>query len=155
MPSTHHGILVHVVFSTKNRSKTIRSQWQEELYAYIGGICREHKATLIAAGGTNDHLHLLTKIHPAVAISNTVKLIKGNSSRWISQEFDIGNKFQWQAGFGAFSVSQSNCETLQRYIARQEEHHRKSTFQEEYCALLKKHNIEFNPQYVFDEEVVG
>jgi REP element-mobilizing transposase RayT len=154
MPSTHHGIQIHIVFSTKNRLKTIRPQWQDELYAYIGGICREHKSNLLAAGGTKDHLHLLVKIHPSFAISDTIKLIKGNSSRWINQEQDHRDKFQWQTGYGAFSVSLSNSDVVQRYIANQEAHHRKRSFQEEYFEILKKHKIEFDDRFVFDQEVV-
>ena len=85
MPSTHHGILIHVVFSTKQRFKLLSKDWRDDVYAYMGGTATEHKSTLLSAGGVEDHVHLLLKTHPSFAISDTVKLIKGNASRWINE----------------------------------------------------------------------
>jgi putative transposase len=95
MSSTHHGILIHIIFSTKLRAPVIANAWQDDLFAYIGGTAKDHKATLIAAGGIEDHVHLLAKIHPSFAISNTVKLIKDNSSRWINEQRKAKAKFEW------------------------------------------------------------
>ena len=152
MPSTHHGILLHVVFSTKQRRKLLDSSWREDLFAYMGGITHEHQATLLKAGGVEDHVHLLIKLHPSFPISETVKLIKGNSSRWINRNQKTSGKFEWQKGYGAFSVSESMAGTVKQYIANQEKHHQKQTFCGEYLALLKKHNIVFDLKFVFDDE---
>ena len=152
--SSHHGLLVHVVFSMKFRKPVIHNDWRDDLFAYIGGTIRDHKAVLIRAGGVEDHIHLLIKFHPSFAISKTIQLLKANSSKWINANEKTKIKFQWQSGYGAFSVSQSMVETTKAYIANQREHHRKATFQEEYLKFLTKHRIEFDPQHVFEEVVV-
>ena len=155
MPTTHHGILIHVVFSTKQRFKLLKSAWRNELFAYIGGITKENKSMLLKAGGVEDHVHLLLKMSPAYSISETVKLIKGNSSRWINEQRKVNARFSWQRGYGAFSVSESQMEIVGNYIANQETHHLRRSFEDEYLELLKKHRIEFDPKYVFDDEVVA
>lgn len=152
--STHHGLLVHVVFSTKYRKPYLSDQWRDELFAYIGGVVQDHKSTLLKAGGIEDHVHLLIRIHPEFAISKTVQLLKANSSRWINEQNKIPGKFQWQVGYGAFSVSQSMAETVKEYIANQKEHHRKQTFESEYLLILQKHAISYDPAYVFEAEIV-
>jgi REP element-mobilizing transposase RayT len=154
MPSTHHGILLHIVFSTKNRQKLILPSWRDDLFAYMGGIAEEHKAVNLCSGGIEDHVHLLVKIHPSFAIADTVKLIKANSSRWVNQEQKTENKFEWQRGYGVFSVSQSQSEIVKKYIRSQAEHHRRRTFQEEYLEILRRYGIEFDERYVFDEEII-
>jgi REP element-mobilizing transposase RayT len=153
--STHHGILIHTVFSTKLRMKVLRFDWQEELFRFIGGIVTEHKAALLRAGGIEDHVHLLLKIHPQFAISDTMQLLKANSSRWINEQRKIAAKFEWQKGYGAFSVSQSMSDSVKRYIDNQREHHQRISFEDEYIATLKKHGIEYDPRYVFDSEHIG
>lgn len=155
MSSTHHGILIHAVFSTKFRQKIIHQSWEQELWKYIGGLAHEHKAILLAAGGIEDHIHLLLRIHPSFAISDTMKLLKANSSRWVNESRKIRTKFEWQRGYGAFSVSQSMADVVKGYIGRQREHHRTMTFREEYLEMLKRHEIEFDERYVFDEEILG
>ena len=154
MSSTHHGILVHIVFSTKLRFPLLHDDWRDELFAYIGGTVRKHKATILKSGGIADHIHLLAKIHPAYAISETVNLIKANSSRWINQQRKIDTRFEWQRGYGVFSVSQSMVASVKDYLANQAEHHKTQSFREEYLTLLTKHRIEFDDQYVFDEQIV-
>ena len=155
MPSTHHGILIHVIFSTKQRFKLIKSDWKQDLYSVIGGITREHKSTLVRAGGVEDHVHLLLKIHPSFAIADTIKLIKGNSSRWINHNRKVQARFAWQKGYGAFSVSESMSDTVKRYIDNQEKHHQTQSFRNEYLSILRKHKIEFDSSYVFDDEIVS
>lgn len=155
MPSTHHGILIHVVFSTKQRFKLLHKDWREDLLAYMGGTASAHKSTLLRAGGVEDHVHLLLKIHPAFAISETVKTLKGNASKWINEQRKFPARFEWQKGYGAFSVSESMSDTVKRYIENQEEHHQRQSFEDEYRAILKKHNIEYEPKFVFDDEHVG
>ena len=155
MPTTHHGILIHTVFSTKQRFKLLHADWRDELYAYMGGIAKEHKAHLIAAGGVEDHVHLLLKTHPSFAIAETIKLIKGNSSKWINDQRKISARFGWQRGYAAFSVSVSMADIVEAYINRQEEHHAKQSFEDEYFVMLRKHRIEFDERFVFDDEIIG
>lgn len=155
MSQTHHGLLIHVIFSTKNRSPVIDESWQDELFAYVGGIAKEHKAIVLASGGTDDHIHLLVKIHPSFAISDTVRHLKANSSRWINKQQKVNCRFEWQRGYGAFSVSQSNSEAVKAYIRGQREHHQARPFRDEYLEFLVRHRIEFDERYVFDEEVVS
>src|SRR3990167_11248537 len=150
--STHHGILLHVVFSTKYRKPLLHADWQDELFAYIGGTVKDHKATLLKSGGIEDHVHLLLRIHPEFAISKTIQLLKANSSKWINDGQKTTTEFRWQRGYGAFSVSQSMTETVKQCLANQREHHRHQSFDDEYLAMLRKHNVEFDPQYVFEME---
>ena len=154
MPSTHHGILLHVVFSTKQRRSLLRVDWRDDLFAYMGGVAREHKSIILQAGGIEDHVHLLIKLHPSFAISDTVKFIKGNSSRWINRNQPSLGKFEWQKGYGAFSVSESKADVVKQYIANQQAHHRKQSFRDEYLMLLEKHKIVFDSKFVFDDEVI-
>jgi putative transposase len=153
--STYHGILIHVVFSTKYRKPLLSNTWRDELFGYIGGAVKDHKATLLKAGGVEDHVHLLLRTHPQFAISKTVQLLKANSSNWINEQRKTPGKFEWQRGYGAFSVSRSMIESVKQYIANQREHHQKQTFQDEYLQMLRLHEIEFDPKYVFEEEIVG
>lgn len=153
--STHHGILLHVVFSTKHRFKCISENWSDDLYGYIGGTIKDHDATLLASGGVEDHVHLLMKISPRYAISSTIQLLKANSSRWVNEHSKARAKFSWQRGYGAFSVSESMAQTVRNYIKNQREHHRLQTFEDEYLTLLRRHKIEFDPRFVFEQEIVG
>jgi putative transposase len=153
--STHHGILLHVVFSTKYRFKCISQEWSDDLYAYMGGTVREHDAVLLTSGGTEDHVHLLMKVSPKYAISSTVQLLKANASRWVNENRKVAAKFSWQRGYGAFSVSESMAENVRRYIKSQREHHQRQTFQDEYLELLRRHQIEFDPKFVFEQEVIA
>ena len=135
--STHHGLLIHVIFSTKLRQPLLHDNWRDDLHAYIGGIARDHQATLLAAGSIEDHIHLLLRIHPSYAIADTVKLIKANLSRWINETHKITGRFEWQRGYGAFSVSQSMSDTVKRYIAQQRQHHQNQSFQDENLETLR------------------
>ncbi|MCC9654949.1 IS200/IS605 family transposase [Rhodopirellula halodulae] len=155
MPSTHANILLHAVFSTKNRFKLIRDDWQDELFAYIGGTLREHKANLVKAGGVEDHVHLLFQSHPSFAIADTLRLIKANSSKWINEQRKVPAKFQWQTGYGVFSVSQSVKAAVSRYIDRQREHHAKQSYESEFLQLLDLHCVQYRKEFVFDQELHG
>ncbi|MDB4766997.1 IS200/IS605 family transposase [bacterium] len=116
--SSHDGILVHVVFSTKFRKPVLHDDWRDELLAYIGGTIKDHKAVLLRSGGIEDHVHLSIKFHPSFAISSTIQMLKANSSKWINSESKTKQKFQWQSGYGAFSVSQSMADSVKDYIAK-------------------------------------
>jgi putative transposase len=154
MPNTYTNLLFHIVYSTKYRKPLIARPWQDDLYGYIGGIIRSEKGVLLTACGMTDHLHLLAKLPPTIAISDMLRLIKTNASKWSNERDDV-RYFEWQIGYAAFSVSESQTGRLRRYIRTQEEHHRKISFREEYLALSRKHKIEFAERYVFEEEHIA
>ncbi|WP_149497683.1 IS200/IS605 family transposase [Roseiconus lacunae] len=153
--ASHHGILVHVVFSTKYRRPVLLDDWRDDLFAYMGGTIREHKAVLLKSGGVEDHVHLLIKFHPQFAISSTIQMLKANSSKWVNEQQKTRFKFQWQTGYGAFTVSQSMADVVKEYISKQREHHQRLSFQQEYLAILRKHQIDFDPKYVFEQELAS
>jgi len=136
---------VHVIFSTKDRRKSIAKEWQPRLWAYLGGICKHHDMVPLAAGETENHVHLLLCLPPTLALAKAVLLLKANSSKWMNEQ---GKGFAWQIGYGAFSVSSSNLDQVTRYIQNQEAHHRKTSFEEEFRALLRKHGVECDPKYL-------
>jgi len=146
MPNTYTNLVYHVVFSTKFRKPAIDPEIQRELYAYIGGIVRDEGGTLLEIGGMPDHVHLLIKLKPSVALSDLLRRIKGNSSKWLNETRD----FHWQEGFSAFTVSESVVEQVRHYIRNQEEHHRKLNYQDELRALLTKHGVAFDERYLWD-----
>lgn len=137
---------VHVVFSTKDRRKTIAKEWQPRLWAYLAGICKNYEMTALAIGGTDNHVHVLLRLPPKLALARAVLVLKANSSKWMGEQ---GIKFSWQEGYGSFSVSSSNLDQVHRYIENQEAHHRKASFEEEFRALLRKHGVEYDPKFVF------
>ncbi|MDT5156316.1 MAG: REP-associated tyrosine transposase [Acidobacteriota bacterium] len=148
MPHTFTSLLAHIIFSTKDRAPLIAADVQPQLHAYMGGILRELKATPLIVNGVNDHVHLLVGLPPTASVSDTLRLLKANSSRWLHETYR--KPFAWQSGYGAFSVSRSNLEAVRKYIAHQEEHHRRMSFKEEFMSLLRKHNIEFDEQFIWN-----
>jgi putative transposase len=138
--------VIHVVFSTKSRHKSISKEFQPRMWAYVAGICKNHGIFVHAVGGMDDHVHLLVQIPPSLSLAKAVLAIKSNSSRWAN---DQGGKFAWQEGYAAFSVSSSRVPAVVRYIRNQESHHRKMDFGAELVALLKKHGVEYDPNFVF------
>jgi putative transposase len=137
---------LHVIFSTRERRKTIPRECQPRLWAYLAGICKNHGMIALAVGGTQDHVHLLFHLPPSLALAKAVLLLKSNSSKWMGE---LGREFSWQEGYGAFSVSSSNLNAVMRYIQNQEAHHRKISFEEEFRAILKRHGVEYEPKYMF------
>jgi putative transposase len=152
--STFTNLLFHVVYSTKYRKPMIEKSWQDELYGYIGGVIRENKGTLLCMGGVNDHVHLLAKLSPTIAISDMLRLIKANSSKMVNEKIKPRIPFEWQSGYGAFSVSESQYEKVRAYLLNQEVHHRKQTFEQEFIAILDRHKITYDLRYVFEQEVI-
>jgi putative transposase len=146
MPHTFAQNIVHVVFSTKERGKTISKEFRRRIWSYLGGICRNEGIFVHAIGGSDDHVHLLIQVPADLAVAKAVGTIKSNSSRWANEQ---GQKFAWQQGYAAFSVSASLAPTVVRYIENQEAHHKRMTFDEELIALLKKHGVEYDPKFVF------
>jgi putative transposase len=150
MAGSFTNVLLHIVFSTKDRERTIPPEFAAELYAYLGGIARGEGGQLTAAGGTADHVHLLVLAPKERSLADLVRRLKGNSSHWVNEKGKLPTRFAWQRGYGAFSVSESAREQVAAYIADQAEHHRRRTFQEEFVAFLRKHNIRFDPRYIWD-----
>jgi putative transposase len=148
MPSTHTSLHCHVVFSTKDRRPLIKAQWRERLFAYLGGILNGADAIPEAIGGVEDHVHLLIGLKPTHRLADLIRDLKSVSSRWAHEE--MGSPlFEWQEGYGAFSVSPSQRETVCQYILRQEEHHRRRTFQQEYKELLERSGVKFDTRFLW------
>ena len=152
--STFTKLTYHIVFSTKYRHPLIHNAFQKRLYEYIGGIIRGQNGHLIEIGGIEDHIHLLTSLSPKKSTSDAIREIKANASKW-SNELDITRRFEWQKGYGAFTVSYSQIESVRHYIQNQREHHQTQTFEEEYITFLRLHDIVFDRQYLFETEHFG
>lgn len=149
MPHTYCSNLVHCVFSTKERMRSIKVEIQPKLWAYMGGIARNHDFRALAVGGTEDHCHVLVSLPPVMAVSKAVQLLKGSSSKWLHDTQPEMRAFAWQQAYGAFSVSISHTDDTIAYILNQTEHHAKRDFQQEFLAFLKKHAIEYDPAHVW------
>lgn len=149
MPNTYSQLYIHLVFAVKGRESLINVNWKEELYKYICGIALGKQQKVFAINGMPDHIHILLSIKPDVALSDIVRDLKANSTKWINLKKFVAGKFQWQEGFGAFSCSKSQLDILISYIKNQEEHHSKKSFKTEYIELLKKFEIEFDEKYLF------
>ncbi len=145
----------HVVFGTKYRHKTIRADISQRLYEFTGGIARNLGGALTAMGGIEDHVHLLVNLPASKTVSDCIRDLKANSSRWISELPDSKAKFEWQKGYGAFTVSYSQLKVIEKYISNQQNHHREKSFEEEYIELLQKHGITFERKYLFEGEFTG
>ncbi|HEV8580490.1 MAG TPA: IS200/IS605 family transposase [Thermoanaerobaculia bacterium] len=150
MAGTFSRLLYHIVFSTKQRAPLIDPDLRAELYPYIGGIIRQQGGWLLALGGIPDHVHILVRLKPVLAVADLVREVKSGSSKWIHERARSIPDFGWQTGYAVFSVSESNEGVVRRYIQNQEEHHRKATFKQELVALLQKHGIEYDPAYLWD-----
>jgi putative transposase len=148
MATTFANLLYHIVFSTKGRIPLIREDVREPIYEYIGGIIRGERGILLEVGGMPDHVHILAKFRTDIAVAMMVKKIKGKSSKWLNDRPAPRERFEWQEGYGAFSVSESLVKKVQTYIRTQEEHHRRVSFKEELIALLKRHRIPYDERYL-------
>ena len=145
MAHTYTNLLIHALFSTKDRQPLTRPEIRANLYAYLGGIIVNLRGKPVLINGTRDHVHLLFVLPASLALSDFMEELKANSSKWAKQRA-LG--FAWQTGYAAFSVSQSKLGEVKVYISTQEEHHRKRTYQEEVVALLKKRGIDFDSRFV-------
>lgn len=151
MANTYTQIYLHIVFAVKGRNNLISKNWKDELYKYITGIVTNEGQKLIAINGMPDHIHILIGLKPDKSLSDLVRDIKANSSRFINDKNWISSKFEWQAGFGAFSYSHSQLSNVINYIQNQEEHHKKKTFKEEYIEFLTAFNVDYKNEYIFED----
>ena len=140
---------LHIVFSTKHREEIIRPPVEEELHAYLGGICKKLECPPIIVGGYTDHVHILCMLSKKIALMKLLEEVKSHSSKWIKSNAKALENFYWQDGYGAFSVNPSEVDTVIGYIANQREHHRQKSFQDEYRAFLKKYNVDYDERYVW------
>lgn len=150
MPGTFSQIYIQVVFAVKGRENLIGKAWEDDLHKYIAGIIKGKNQKSIIVNGMPDHIHVFIGLKPSMLISDLVRDIKNNSSKWINDNKLIQGKFQWQEGYGAFSYSHSHIENVYNYILNQEEHHKVKSFREEYIDFLKKFEIEHDEKYLFD-----
>ena len=148
MPSTHLSLHYHVVFGTKEHASCIDPKWRKDLHAYLGGTIRTLGGVPETIGGVADHVHLLVGLMATHRLADVLRETKAVSSRWVHETIGL-RPFAWQEGYGAFTVSASQREVVRDYIERQEEHHRRQTFREEYLALLQRSGVEFDARYVF------
>ncbi len=149
MANTYTQIHIQVVFAVQNRKSLIPTERKEELYRYMTGIIQNHGHKLLAINGMPDHVHILFGMRPAQALSDLMKQVKQNSSKWINERGFMRGRFSWQEGFGAFSYSKTDLPKVQAYIRDQEEHHRRRTFHDEYLELLKAFDVEHDERYIF------
>ena len=151
MPQSLSNVVVHIVFSTKNRQPWLREVDRDRLYAYMATVLtNEVESSAILIGGVEDHVHILCRLSRKFALMDVVKASKTETTKWIKKQGPALQDFHWQNGYGAFSVSASNVEQVKRYIARQEEHHKKMTFQEEFREICRRHGVAIDERYVWD-----
>ena len=142
-------VRVHLVWSTYRRQPWIEPTWQERLYRCLAGTARRKGAIALAVGGARDHIHVYVSLSAGTSLASLVDALKANSSRWIHETFPHLRLFSWQKGYAAFSVSQSNVESVRSYIAQQAQHHRQMSFREEYLLFLQRHGIAYDERYVW------
>jgi putative transposase len=150
MANTYSQIYIQAIFAVEQRAALIQSAWKEELFKYIGGIFRNKKQKLIAIGGVEDHVHLLFGLRPSMAISDLVRDVKSDSTEFIKRKHFTRRNFSWQEGFGAFSYSRSQLDSVAKYVLEQEKHHSKQSFRDEYVALLDRFEVEYEHRYLFN-----
>lgn len=150
MAGTFAQIYIHIVFAVNGRQNLISKQWKDQLHKYIAGIIRGKEQKPIIVNGMPDHIHAFVGLRPSMAVSDLVRDIKNNSTNFINDHKLVKGKFSWQEGYGAFSYSHSQIESVYNYILNQEEHHRKKTFKEEYLDFLKQFQIVYNEKYLFE-----
>jgi REP element-mobilizing transposase RayT len=151
MANTYHQIYIQAVFAVKYREAVIEKAWRAELLAVIGNLINETGCKTLIVNGVEDHVHCLFGLKPSISVSEVMKQAKAKSSKWLNESGLLPHRFEWQAGFGAFSYSRSQVNRVYRYIQRQEEHHQVRTFRAEYLELLERFEVEYDEQYLFQE----
>ena len=150
MPSTYTKLLIHMVFSTKNRERTLTPEIRVRLFPYLGGLAGGKEMTAIQVGGIEDHIHILLSIPTPITIAEAAKTLKGASSKWLHETFGRSEFTAWQEGYGAFTIGASQVERTRTYIERQEEHHKQETFKDEFLRFLEVNVVEYDPRYIWD-----
>ena len=150
MPQSLARLHIHLIFSTKNREPLLHDAVRESLHRYMATVLQNIGCPPVLINSVPDHVHILFELARTVAVSDAVEEVKKSSSKWIKTQGAEYARFAWQAGYGAFAVSESNVTVVREYITGQQEHHRKKSFQEEYRAFLKRHRISFDEKYVWD-----
>lgn len=150
MPGTFSQIYIQAVFAVKGRESLLHKEWREEIFKYMAGIVRAKEQKPIIINGVADHVHLFIGLKPSMAISDLMRDVKNNTSNYINQQHWVKGKFSWQEGYGAFSYSHSQIDSVYQYISNQEEHHKKKTFREEYLDMLNKFEVEHDERYLFE-----
>ena len=151
MANTYTQIHIQFVFAVKHRQSVISSKWENDLYKYITGIVKNNNHKMLCINGMPDHVHILVGFHTTQSISDFMREVKANSSKWINEQKLVSGKFEWQEGYGAFSYSKSQMPQVINYINNQKEHHQKQSFLEEYKSFLEKFEIEHNLEFSFKE----
>jgi len=150
MPQSLVRNYLHIVFSTKYRQPFIKNSIKDELFTYLGGMCKKFECNPIIVGGYSDHVHILCTLSQKIALMKLIEEVKTHSSKWVKTKGADLSNFYWQNGYGAFSVNPNEFEVVKNYILNQEAHHSKKTFQDEYLAFLKKYEVEYDERYVWD-----
>ena len=150
MPQSLSQVLLHIVFSTKNREPWISEPLQPRLHAYLAGACRAMKSEALRVGGTDNHVHIACTLPRTLTVSRLLEEIKKSSSQWVKNQDDGNRQFAWQGGYGAFSLGQSQLPALVRYIDNQREHHRIRSFDDELRELLEKYGVAYDERYLWD-----
>jgi REP element-mobilizing transposase RayT len=141
---------IHIIFSVKNRKPLIHESIEQELFQYIGGLCKNLESTPLEVGGYKNHIHILCTLSKKLPLATLIQKVKSRSSKWIKPKGPEYKNFYWQNGYGAFSISSSKVESVRSYIKKQKEHHRNMSFEEEYKDMLKENNVEFDARYIWD-----
>ncbi len=150
MPNTYSQINIHAVFAVKNRDNVLHQSFRERLFEYIYGTIKSKNQYPIVVGGYVDHIHIFFELNPDYKISDILRIVKANSSKWINDNNLLKSKFSWQTGYGAFSYSRSQRDSVIQYIVNQKEHHTKKTFRQEYKEFLDHFNVKYEDKYLFD-----
>ena len=145
---SHTHLLYHIIYGTKNRLPLISESWESDFYKQMGGIVRNHRGIAIEINGMPDHLHMLVRLKPIIAVADFLRETKSISSGWIRRTYEP--RFRWQRRYGAFSVSESVSDAVRKYIRNQKEHHKKQSFEEDYKELLRLHGVEFDEKFLWE-----
>ena len=151
MANTYHQMYIQAVFAVKYRDAVISKNWRPDLLAVIGQLINETGCKNIIVNGIEDHVHCFFGLKPKLSVSNIMKSVKAKSSKWVNEQAILKHRFEWQSGFGAFSYGHSQIDTVYKYIHFQEIHHKKQTFKAEYIRLLQLFDVEYDPEYLFED----
>jgi putative transposase len=151
MANTYHQVYIHCVFAVKYREAVIEKTWRSKLFGVIGNLINETGCKTIIVNGVDDHVHCFLALKPIISISELMKTVKSKSSKYINDNLLTKKRFEWQEGYGVFSYSHSHIDAVYKYVANQEEHHKKQTFREEYLDFLNKFKVPYEEQYIFED----